>query len=90
MPFGLKNAGATFQSLVNKIFSSILGKTMEVNIDDMLVKFADVKKHVEHLKKCFNVLRKNEMKLNLTTYTFGVSSGKFLGFLVTQRDIEVR
>ena len=89
MPFGLKNAGATFQRLTDKIFSSMLGKTMEVYIDDMLVKFVNAKKHVEHLEECFNVLGKNGMKLNPTKCIFGVSSGNVLGFLVTQRGIEV-
>ena len=56
---------------------------MEVYIDDMLVKSTDAKKHVEHLEECFNELRENGMKLNPTKCTFGVSSGKFLGFLVT-------
>ena len=56
MPFGLKNAGATFQRLINKMFSSMLGKTMEVYIDDMLVKLAKAKKRVEHLVGCFNML----------------------------------
>ena len=50
MPFGLKNARATFQRLTNKMFSNMLGKTMEVYIDNMLVKSTDIKKHVEHLK----------------------------------------
>ena len=62
---------------------------MEVYIDDMLVKSTDAKKHVEHLEECFNVLRENGMKLNPKKCTFGVSSGKFLGFLVTHMGIEV-
>ena len=89
MPFGLKNAGATFQRLTTTMFSDMLGKTMEVYIDDMLVKFGDAKDHIKYLEKCFNVLKKNEMKLNLEKCTFELSSEKFLGFLMTQRGIEV-
>ena len=72
MPFGLKNAGATFQRLTNKMFSSMLGKIMEVYIDDMLVKSINVKYHVEHLEEYFNVLRNNGMKLNPEKCTFRV------------------
>ena len=57
------------------MFSSMLGKTMELYIDDMLVKSADLKKHVEYLEEYFNVLRKNGMKLNQKNSTFGVSLG---------------
>ena len=57
MPFGLKNAGATFQRLTNKMFSRMLEKTMEVYIKDTLVKSMDAKYHVGHLEECFNVLR---------------------------------
>ena len=49
MPFGLKNAGATYQMLVNKIFAKLLGVSMEVYIDDMLVKSVNVEDHVMHL-----------------------------------------
>ena len=88
MPFGLKNAGATYQRLVNKMFSEYLGKTMEVYIDDMLVKSLSAEQHLDHLRQAFEVLRKYNMKLNPTKCSFGVSSGKFLGYMVTQRGIE--
>ena len=65
MPFGLKNARVTFQTLTNKMFSEMLGKTMEVYIDDILVKFMNAKDYIKHLEECFNVLPKNRMKLNL-------------------------
>ncbi|KAL5557494.1 hypothetical protein UlMin_039730 [Ulmus minor] len=76
MPFGLKNAGATYQRLVNKMFSDYLGKTMEVYIDDMLVKSLSAEQHLDHLRQAFEVLRKYNMKLNPTKCSFGVSSGK--------------
>ena len=65
------------------MFSKFLGNTMGVYINNMLVKSVDAKDHVRHLEECFNVLWKNGIKLNPTKCTFRVSSGKFLGFLVT-------
>ena len=85
MLFGLKNAGATFQKLTNKMFSRMLGKMMEIYIGDKLVKSTKAKDQIRHLEECFNVLRMNGMKLNLTKYMFKGSSTKFLGFLMTQR-----
>ena len=88
MPFGLKNAGATYQVLVTKMFRSLLGSTMEVYIDDMLVKSKQRQDHVTHLQQVFDILRKYGMKLNPLKCAFRVSAGKFLGFMVTQRGIE--
>lgn len=87
MPFSLKNAGATYQRLVNKMFREELGKTMEVYVDDMLVKSKTEEQLVEHLNKCFSILRMYEMKLNLEKYTFGMKGGKFLKYMVTERGI---
>ncbi|WZZ58396.1 hypothetical protein YC2023_058503 [Brassica napus] len=89
MPFGLKNAGATYQRLVNKMFADKLGITMEVYIDDMLVKSLHSTDHLRHLQECFETLNKYGMKLNPAKCTFGVSSGEFLGYIVTQRGIKV-
>lgn len=77
MTFGLKNAGATYQRLVNKIFKLLIGKTIEVYVDDMITKSKDLAKHIMHLQKTFELLRKYKMKLNLEKYVFGESSGKF-------------
>ena len=88
MPFGLKNAGATYQRLVNRMFSEQLGKTMEVYIDDMLVKSLDEHDHVSHLEECFARLNLHNMKLNPAKCRFAVASGEFLGYLVTCRGIE--
>ncbi|KAI5335513.1 hypothetical protein L3X38_025646 [Prunus dulcis] len=88
MPFGLKNAGATYQRLVNKIFKEQIGKTMEVYVDDMLVKAPKRADHIGNLAESFSLLRQYRMKLNPSKCTFGVSSGQFLGYLVTQRGIE--
>ena len=88
MPFGLKNAGATYQRLVNKIFQDQIGRNMEVYVDDMLVKSIEAEEHIKDLQEAFGTLKKHRMKLNLTKCAFGVASGKFLGFMVTQRGIE--
>ena len=88
MPFGLKNAGATYQRLVTKMFRQLLGKDMEVYIDDMLIKSKERPDHVNHLQQVFDLLRTYGMKLNLTKCAFRVSTGRFLGFMMTQRGIE--
>ena len=88
MPFGLKMAGATYQRLVNKMFAEQLGKIMEMYIDDMLVKSAEAEDHINHLKTCFDILNRYGMKLNPAKCTFGVTSGEFLGYIVTKRVIE--
>ena len=88
MAFGLKNAGATYQRLVNKIFKHLIGKTMEVYVDDMLVKSLDKADHLKHLEEAFEVLRTHKMMLNPAKCAFGVGSGKFLGLMVSKRGIE--
>ncbi|GFZ05230.1 hypothetical protein Acr_17g0008020 [Actinidia rufa] len=89
MPFGLKNTEATYQ-IVNKMFKEMIGKTMEVDIDDMLVKSLKAGDHIAHMREAFSVLRKHHMMLNPSKCIFGVSSRKFLGFPVTKCGIEVR
>ncbi|KAI3759391.1 hypothetical protein L6452_07168 [Arctium lappa] len=74
MPFGLKNTGSTYQRLVNKMFKERLGNTMEVYIDDMLVKSKQAINHIDHLKQSFDILRQYHMKLNPIKCSFGVSS----------------
>ena len=88
MPFELKNAGATYQRLVNRMFQKQIGTTMEVYIDDMLVKSTTAELHIAHLSEGFQILRNYNMKLNPAKCAFGVSAGKFLGFIVNHRGIE--
>lgn len=88
MPFGLKNAGATYQRLMNRMFQSQIGRNVEVYVDDLLVKSVRANRHIEDLREAFRTLRKYNMKLNPAKCAFGVSSGKFLGFMVSQRGIE--
>ena len=86
MSFGLKNVGATYQRLVTKMFKS--RKTMNVYIDDMLVKSKERPDHAGHLQEAFELLRAYGMKLNPSKCAFRVSAGRFLGCMVTQRGIE--
>ena len=88
MPFGLKNVGAMYQRLVNHMFCPQIGQNVEVYVYDMLVKNLDKKKHLDDLQETFDILRLYNMKLNPSKCAFGVLSGKFLGFIVSQRGIE--
>ncbi|XP_075650003.1 uncharacterized protein LOC142620526 [Castanea sativa] len=89
MPFGLKNTGATYQRMMTKMFESQLGKTIEVYVDDMVLKSKTVSMHVEDLNNTFQTLRRYKLRLNASKCSFGVGSGKFLGYMVTHRGIEV-
>ena len=86
MSFGIKNVRATYQRLVTKMFKS--RKTMNVYIDDMLVKSKERLDHAGHLQEAFELLRAYGMKLNPSKCAFRVSAGRFLGCMVTQRGIE--
>ena len=88
MPFGLKNAGATYQRLVNKMFNKKISRNMEVYVDDMLVKSKEELAHLDDLKETFATFKQYQMKLNPSKCVFSVASGKFLGFMVSQRGIE--
>ena len=88
MPFGLKNAGATFQWLMNKALGEQMGRNVEANVDDIVVKSREGKTLVSDLEETFINLRKFGIKLNPNKCAFGVPSGKLLGFLVSLRGIE--
>ena len=70
------------------MFSKQIGRNMEVYVDDMLVKSKEEPAHLDDLKETFTTLRQYQMKLNPSKCIFGVASGKFLGFMVSQRGIE--
>jgi len=89
MPFGLINVGATYQRGMTTLFNDIMRKEIEVYVDDMIVKFGTEEVHVEYLLKMFQRLRKCQLRLNLSKCTFGVRSGKLLGFIVSQKGIEI-
>ena len=90
MPFGLKNAGSTYQRMMTRIFEPRLGKNIEIYVDDMVVKSKVVTEHLEDLGDIFDVLRRHKLRLNTSKCSFGVGSGKFLGYMVTHRGIEVK
>jgi hypothetical protein len=86
MPFGLKNDGATYQRLMNHMFRNQIGRNIEVYVDNMLVKSKVSSLHGKDLEETFKTLRQYSMKLNTTKCTFRVSTGKFLGFIVPERN----
>ena len=88
MPFGLKNAGATYQRLMNRMFAPQIGRNVQVYVDNILVKSRREKDHLEDLRETFNILRSYNMKLNPGKCAFKVTAGKFLGFMVSQRGIK--
>ncbi|KAJ8506560.1 hypothetical protein OPV22_007446 [Ensete ventricosum] len=88
MSFGLKNAGVTYQRLVNRMFKDQVRRNMEIYVDDMIVKSRKTETHLSDLAETFHTLRKYKMRLNPTKCTFGITSGKFLGFIVHQRGID--
>ena len=89
IPFGLKNAGSTYQRMMTRMFESLLGKNIEIYIDDMVVKSKMVSEHLGDLRIIFEILRNYKSRLNASKCSFGVRSGKFLGYMVTYRGIEV-
>ena len=89
MSFGLKNAGSIYQRMMTKMFKPQLGKNVKVYIDDMVVKSKVVPEHVGDLENIFETLRKHKLGLNASKCSFGVGSGKFLGYMVTHRGIEI-
>ena len=82
MSFGLKNVGATYQRLMNKIFKDQIDRNMEVYIDDMLVKSHTTPDYITDLQETFNTLCRFQKQLNPTKCTFGVSCEKFFRFMV--------
>ena len=89
MPFGLKNAGATYQRAMQKIFDNVLHKYVECYVDDLVVKTKRRDDHLVDLRSVFNGLRKYQLKMNPHKCAFGVISGKFLGFIVRHHSIEI-
>nr|GEX12912.1 reverse transcriptase domain-containing protein [Tanacetum cinerariifolium] len=79
MPFGLKNAGATYQRLMDKAFESQVGRNIEVYVDDLVVKSHTEDEMVGDIEETFRTLRKVNMKLNTKKCSFGLAEGVFLG-----------
>ena len=89
IPFGLKNADATYQRAMQKIFDNVLHKYVECYGDDLVVKTKRREDHLVDLQFVLNRLRKYQLKMNPLKCTFSVTSGKFLGFIVRHRGIEI-
>jgi hypothetical protein len=90
MTFRLKNAGgATYQRAKNYIFHELIGKIVEIYIDDVVIKSLDHESHLDNVRKTVECTRKHGFKMNPNKCAFGVSAGEFLGFLVHERGIEV-
>ncbi|KAK1692427.1 hypothetical protein QYE76_009124 [Lolium multiflorum] len=88
MPFGLKNAGATYQRMMQKCLAEQIGKNVQVYIDDVVITSKKGDTLIEDLKETFDNLDKFCLKLNPTKCSFGVPAGELLGFLVSARGIE--
>ena len=89
MSFGLKNVGSTYQRMMMRIFEPQLGKSIEVYIDNMVVKSKVVSEQVGDLRNIFEILRKHKLRLNASKCSFGVGSSKLLGYMVTHQGLEV-
>ena len=89
MPFGLKNANATYQRVATTLLHDLIHKEVEVYVDDMIVKSKDNEPHIPTLRKFFERIQFYKLRLNPKKCTFGVTFGKLLGLMVSQRGIEV-
>jgi hypothetical protein len=89
MTFGLNNAGANYQRVMNYIFHELIGKIVEIYIDDIVIKSLDHESRLAGVGKTLECTRKQGLKMNPNKCAFGVSTGEFLGFLVHEGGIEV-
>ncbi|GKB34756.1 reverse transcriptase domain-containing protein [Tanacetum coccineum] len=89
MPFGLRNAGATYQRLMDKAFHKQIGRNLEVYMDDLIIKSRTEDEIVRYIEETFKTLWEINMKLNPKKYTFGVEEGTFLGYKVNTRGLKV-
>nr|GFC44949.1 reverse transcriptase domain-containing protein [Tanacetum cinerariifolium] len=88
MPFGLKNAGATYQRLMDKAFENQMGRNIEVYVDDLVIKSHTESEMIRDIAKTFQTLRKIDMKLNPKKCSFGLAEGVFLGYVITPEGIK--
>ncbi|GJX00090.1 reverse transcriptase domain-containing protein [Tanacetum coccineum] len=89
MSFGLKNAGATYQRLVDKVFQKQIGKNLEVYMDDLVIKSRTEHEIIRDMEKTFKTPREINMKPNPKKCTFGIEEGTFLGYKVNTEGIMV-
>ena len=84
MPFGLRNVGATYQRAMNSVFHDMIGHSLEVYIDDVVIKSPEEGDHVSNLRKALLRMRQYKLKMDPKKIVFRVQAGSFLGFLVTR------
>ena len=89
IPFGLKNTGATYQRAMTAIFHDMMHKEIEDYVDDIVVKSKARENHFYDLRRVYERYRLYKLRMNPLKCAFGVPTGKFLGFLVHQRGIDV-
>lgn len=99
MPFGLKNTGATYQGMVTASFTDLIDKSMEVYMENMIMKSKHTYDHIRDLRVdtsrklsmevYVNILNNNQIRLNPAKCMFGVTSGKFLGYFISRKGIEI-
>ena len=83
MPFELKNARATYQWMMTRMFRDKIRRTIEVYINNMVVKRKREAQNIDDLKKVFEMIWQHKLRLNADKYAFEVGAGKFLGYLTT-------
>jgi len=88
MPFGLKNAGATYQRLMDRVLAPMLGRNVQAYVDDMVVTSQERGRHTADLEELIAMIAKYHLKLNPEKCVFGIEAEKFLGFMLTERGIE--
>jgi len=89
MPFGLKNAGATYQRAMNVIFHEHIRKTVEYYVDDIALKIRNKGGHLADLKRVIDIMRAHQLKMNPTKSFLRVASNKFFKFIVTSKGIHL-
>jgi hypothetical protein len=89
MTFDLKNIGTTYQRAMNLIFHDLLGIILEIYIDDVVVKSDSMDNYLVDLRLALERICRYGLKMNLLKYVFGVSAGKFLGFIIHEHGIEI-
>ena len=87
MPFGLKNAGVTYQRAMNTIFHKHIRMAVKCYVDDIATKSRAKGDHITDLKRVFNIMRAHLLKMDPTKSFLGITSGKFLGFVITSKGI---
>ena len=89
MTFDLKNTGATYQRAMNLIFHDLIGVILEVYIDDIVIKSTGLDHHLADFRLALETMRRCDLKMNPLKCAFGVSAGKFLGFIIHEKGIEI-